>query len=132
MDKQIAEMWADALESGEYRQGREYLCFDNRYCCLGVLCELYVKNTNNDIRNNVNGTVYYDNAHAILPECVLDWASIGKNKAAFSYERANAKFKVDNMEVYFASWNDGEENYFNTEGTFPTIAKAIREHWEKI
>ena len=36
------------------------------------------------------------------------------------------------MEVYFASWNDGEENYFNTEGTFSTIAKAIREHWENI
>ena len=35
------DRWADALESGEYEQGTEYLCRDGRYCCLGVACEVF-------------------------------------------------------------------------------------------
>lgn len=34
--------WLEMLESGQYRQGRGYLADkDNRYCCLGLACELY-------------------------------------------------------------------------------------------
>lgn len=34
--------WIDALRSGEYAQGRRYLCdFQNRYCCLGVACRVF-------------------------------------------------------------------------------------------
>ena len=48
MRTKIATMWADALESGEYEQGRSVLARsfpDGRteYCCLGVLCELAIE-----------------------------------------------------------------------------------------
>lgn len=33
----IKKKWVDALRSGKYEQGREYLCDGDRYCCLGVL-----------------------------------------------------------------------------------------------
>lgn len=32
--------WTDALESGEYEQGRFHLKMDGKYCCLGVFCEV--------------------------------------------------------------------------------------------
>ncbi len=32
--------WTDALRSGRYAQGINYLCRNGSYCCLGVLCEL--------------------------------------------------------------------------------------------
>ena len=36
--------WIKALRSGEYKQGKHALCSvvegENRYCCLGVLCEV--------------------------------------------------------------------------------------------
>ncbi len=35
------EEWAQALESGEYKQGRGELRADGKHCCLGVLCDLY-------------------------------------------------------------------------------------------
>jgi len=44
--KEVVRAWVRALESGEYKQGREYLCqvlnyeYELRYCCLGVLCEV--------------------------------------------------------------------------------------------
>lgn len=36
----IQTAWLEALESGKYEQGTLHLKYDNRYCCLGVLCEV--------------------------------------------------------------------------------------------
>lgn len=38
-------LWVEALRSGEYEQGRTWLRENDRYCCLGVACELYRKHT---------------------------------------------------------------------------------------
>lgn len=37
MDESIKAQWVSALRSGEYEQGKSYLCADGKYCCLGVL-----------------------------------------------------------------------------------------------
>ena len=43
-----AEEWIEALESGEYKQGRNKLRTEttngNEFCCLGVACEVMEKN----------------------------------------------------------------------------------------
>lgn len=36
----------DALRSGKYEQGTGQLRFNNRFCCLGVACDIYNKETN--------------------------------------------------------------------------------------
>lgn len=33
--------WLEALESGKYQQGRDWLCYDGRYCCLGVAAKIF-------------------------------------------------------------------------------------------
>lgn len=33
--------WATALRSGKYIQGQGYLLKDGKYCCLGVACDLF-------------------------------------------------------------------------------------------
>lgn len=33
--------WLDALRSGEYEQGYNYLQRDGKFCCLGVACEVF-------------------------------------------------------------------------------------------
>lgn len=38
--QQYRAAWIKALRSGDYKQGRNYLCSDDHYCCLGVLCDL--------------------------------------------------------------------------------------------
>lgn len=45
MNKEFKKRWIKALRSGEYKQGRRVLnsVDDDKYCCLGVACELLVK-----------------------------------------------------------------------------------------
>ena len=38
--KDMATKWVEALRSGEYEQGINALKNGNKYCCLGVLCEI--------------------------------------------------------------------------------------------
>lgn len=43
--KEVRQLWVKALRSGEYKQGRTRLrTKDGKYCCLGVLTDLAVKN----------------------------------------------------------------------------------------
>jgi hypothetical protein len=41
MEASLKQKWIDALRSGEYEQGKQYLkSMDNKFCCLGVLCDI--------------------------------------------------------------------------------------------
>lgn len=40
MDKELKRKWIEALRSGKYQQGRQYLRCGNKFCCLGVLCDI--------------------------------------------------------------------------------------------
>lgn len=35
---EFKEKWIAALVSGEYEQGKEHLCVNDKYCCLGIAC----------------------------------------------------------------------------------------------
>ena len=48
MNSEVKAKWIKALRSGEYEQGQLALRVDNKYCCLGVLCDLYDKEHNTD------------------------------------------------------------------------------------
>jgi hypothetical protein len=41
MHPQVKSIWLAALRSGYYSQGREVLRRQEKYCCFGVLCDLY-------------------------------------------------------------------------------------------
>jgi hypothetical protein len=45
MRKEIAEKWVAALRSGEYEQSAGFLQTRDGYCCLGVLCDLHMRET---------------------------------------------------------------------------------------
>lgn len=84
MNAEIKQKWIEALRSGEYRQGINYLRGnDNTYCCLGVLCDLYAKEHNIEWRDsaifqakelNVAGTTPH-----YLPNRVQEWAEVNGN-----------------------------------------------------
>lgn len=40
MIPELKKKWIEALRSGKYIQGREFLYRHNTYCCLGVLCSI--------------------------------------------------------------------------------------------
>lgn len=63
---EFQEKWLQALESGEYTQGRgELRSATNSYCCLGVACDLYDSNA----WVKINNWWYYDySSDLIEPE----------------------------------------------------------------
>ena len=40
LDKKVKAKWLRALRSNKYEKGKQYLCRDNKFCCLGVLNDL--------------------------------------------------------------------------------------------
>jgi hypothetical protein len=64
-------MWVRALRSGKYGWGKEELHpKDGKFCCLGVLCEVAIK----------QGIISSYRHHlGILPEKVQNWIGLGSD-----------------------------------------------------
>lgn len=40
--KKNIQKWCEALDSGKYKQSKGQLQHNNRYCCLGVACKIFI------------------------------------------------------------------------------------------
>ena len=111
MNQIIKQKWLDALRSGQYEQTRANLRNKHGFCCLGVLCDLYVKEY-----TDVNW-VYQDsryqliNNKATLPYEVREWAKL---------KESNPLVKSGDGLTSLAELNDGGK-------TFNEIAQVIEE-----
>jgi hypothetical protein len=68
MNQDIRKEWTRRLRSGEYKQGKQFLCRvlddgSKQYCCWGVLCDMAVEANVIDAEL-VDGTISYDIAAA--------------------------------------------------------------------
>lgn len=125
MNHEIKQAWLDALRSGKYKQGKERLCRINdeqekEYCCLGVLCDLAVKETN--LSAFVKGRlVLYENEYSMLPKTVIKWAELdeedGENptvlRGAQIYKELGEKADKDAQNISLVELNDTIELNFN-------------------
>lgn len=74
MNQEIKTRWLDALRSGEYQQGLQKLRGeDDTFCCLGVLCDLYAKETGTEWSVQ-NGWMEFLGHETYLPDRVAVWA----------------------------------------------------------
>lgn len=83
MKKEIADKWVTALRSGEYEQGIGKLNKDGKFCCLGVLCELAVKD---DVVLPITDSwdlTTYDGEAAWLPNSVVNWSGMKDDNGMF-------------------------------------------------
>lgn len=121
MNKEIKTQWLAALRSGEYQQGKGSLRGkNNEFCCLGVLCDIAVKNGVIPEPRLVKGsTVYqyggigelFETLH--LPKTVQEWA-----------ELPNSNPRVESKTLF----RGGTLAYLNDQGaTFEQIADLIEE-----
>jgi len=106
MNKEIKERWLSALRSGEYAQGCGALKDSNEFCCLGVLCDLYIKDGNDAEWSEgfmdewsegfmEDGVGYNEE----LPNSVVEWAGLDDN---------NPMIIIDNGDrVNISKANDG-------------------------
>lgn len=71
--EQVRELWVQALESGKYKQCRLNLKNkDGKFCCLGVLCDLYIQETGNENweENTLSGNYKFKDNDSSLPYIV--------------------------------------------------------------
>jgi hypothetical protein len=125
MKEDIKQKWITALESGEYKQGKDRLKSNKGFCCLGVLCDIHSEMTGEgnwvdekvDNEEKLDGVQYYKTSNgessALLPDVVKDWAGLDSN---------SPRYKVGNELKHLATIND--------RGTpFKSIANIIREEF---
>jgi hypothetical protein len=102
MNKRIKKLWIEALTSGKYKQGKGQLRDGDKFCCLGVLCDLH--------RNEVGGRwaikgqaqpQYLDSAEW-LPEPVQEWAGL---------EQRNPELKGEESHPRLSWKNDGGTSF---------------------
>lgn len=81
--KENRKKWIAALRSGEYEQGVEYLCSDGKYCCLGVLCSVYERETGEKLPKAGS---YYDVSEETLSELpqVQEWVGLRHYQGSFA------------------------------------------------
>jgi len=73
MNSKVKKLWLKDLRSGEYKQGQERLKDpEGNYCCLGVLCDLHRKETNEEDWDGKGN--YYFGEDKYLPPVVQEWA----------------------------------------------------------
>jgi hypothetical protein len=87
--------WVKALRSGEFEQGRGRLRDGDRYCCLGVACELYRRehpdeldwepHTPMTMAYNSPMTMAFAGEIVVLPVLVQNWLSLSDVTGGYDY-----------------------------------------------
>lgn len=84
-----AKKWVDALLSGEFKQGKGSLRRDDidgkRYCCLGVACELFRRETGRGSWDPADHRFVIDRHSfvGILPPAVQTWLGLNSREGCF-------------------------------------------------
>lgn len=82
MRKDIAERWVAALRSYKYKQGKYFLRNkDDKFCCLGVLCDLHAQDHPHIAAKQRSARVYLRETK-VLPAQVRNWAEMESPKGA--------------------------------------------------
>ena len=119
MKKEIADKWTAALRSGDYTQQHAVLASGGRtgHCCLGVLCELALKEGVGLSVEQMSCSTLYDDARIFLPESVADWAGMKTRVGVIQPGKTTTRS--------LAGMND-------TSHSFNSIADVIETHWEEL
>lgn len=137
MEAEKKEKWVTALRSGQYRQGRRALITVENgevgYCCLGVLCDLAIKDGVKGVRiENAQVEVFYrdendepveddwvEHSDGDLPLAVQEWAGLDDNDPQVEVG------VLSNIPI--SQVNDGSDDYRVEPHSFKQIADIIEQ-----
>lgn len=107
MKEKIAKKWIKALCSGRYKQGKNVLKYRSkngtlRHCCLGVLCEIYQKESKRKMVSDIAPSdhaerdvdvpvgakcFHFSGRDVSLPGSVVRWAGMDSDDGSFKDHR---------------------------------------------
>lgn len=76
MNQEVKRKWVKALRSGDYEQGFGRLRSGNKFCVLGVLCNLHAQEHPGVAKRQKDTGAYLKATHC-LPHQVIKWAGLG-------------------------------------------------------
>lgn len=117
MKPEIKARWVTALRSGSFKQGKDQLRAEDLggtpyYCCLGVLCDIYLQD-NKMPWPEAYATLDFPDEE-LLPTEVMDWAGLNENNPHVEIDGIN-----DSPSRTLSTLND------DLELSFDRIADAI-------
>jgi len=119
--KKHRKLWIEALRSGLYEQGTGFLRdINDNYCCLGVACEVAIKNgLQLEVVNNSKQYSYY-NYTEYTPQVVMDYFGLTTKSGKYvqvNHEKHDSLAENNDMDnMSFAEIADIIEN--EPEGLF--------------
>lgn len=128
MKSEIKELWLEDLRSGNYKQAQGTLKGEQQkgvrasYCCLGVLCNIYKRETGEGAwtKDGSFDVGKEKDTSGVLPVRVRNWAGLNKTNP-----RVQSGGKYNDL----ASLNDGDAIDSNGESmdrkTFKQIADLV-------
>lgn len=117
MKKRQMERWVKALRSGKFKQGKGALCSDNKYCCLGVLCEINKRHVS---KEESGGLVRYEYSQTVLPSRIKSYVGVWSDVGSFRDSKA------ENIIPSCATMNDCDAR------SFTEIADIIEQNYKRL
>jgi hypothetical protein len=111
LDQQAANRarWIAALRSGVYEQGKNRLRHDNKFCCLGVACDLAqnagIGRWDGDTFRT-DGVDDYDGNDVELPYSVMEWLGITSPEGAWQNPYFESLTRMNDNGATFAEIAD--------------------------
>lgn len=108
MNQDIKKKWVAALRSGEYKQGRNSLKnHEGEYCCLGVLCDLAVREglKVEEKFHPSNRQYSFDGDFGFLPLSVRQWAQLSESSPTLTSGEDKEKLDCLN-DLYRLTFNE--------------------------
>ena len=136
---EFIKLWCQALRSGEYKQGEGMLCQNNKYCCLGVACDIAEKHKVVDLVRTTTpfGTTAWNDVEDYMPVKLrqfldmqtIEGAFLTSNGRAFSLDRLNDGIYEEDFTIPV---HDGVVEYqAETPLSFEDIARIIETYFIK-
>src|ERR1700733_11909656 len=72
-NKERIKKLVQALKSGKYKQTDGCLRYGDEFCCLGVACDIYAKETKEYDWKIIDSDYFFVNEANILPKIVQEW-----------------------------------------------------------
>ena len=133
MRSDIKEQWIGLLRSGEIPQSHNQLRTADGMCCLGVLCELHRRITNEghwEFRPNAHGESKWEyvadgdnGSTAVLPDTVMQWAGLPSDNPEILASQLDKIFPSKAHQHEYSSLASLNDNGHS----FADIARVIEE-----
>lgn len=130
MKKEVAMKWVAALRSGKFKQGHGVLHSGDKFCCLGVLCD--ISGQGEWVVDSVGANGYSvageGMCKGVLHDQVQKWSGVINWDGKYLDKKTGKHFKL-------SQWNDlgySKDTSVAKPQTFEQIANWIEKNWKAL